>query len=148
MESLIEATIIDDEIINKLNSFKVLDTKLIIITNGSHRAQTERLKNSGLLDIIDTYFTSESVGFAKPHPKMFEESKKYLQSIKCSTDNLWVVGDNLEADIKGGYNVGFDTCWITNEKRLLRNGYPTIQTSNFLEFADYYLQIKENELHI
>lgn len=144
LECLIETTVIDDEIKKNLRLLKKLDTKLIIITNGSHKAQTERLKNAGLIDIIDTYFTSESVGHAKPHPKMFEDSKRYLKTVNCSTDNIWVVGDNLEADIKGGFNVGFNTCWITNHQQVQRNGYPTMQVSNFLEFAKYYLQIKEN----
>lgn len=148
LDCLIETTVIDNEITKDLKSLKELGTKLIIITNGSHRAQTDRLKNSGLLDIIDSYFTSESVGFAKPHPKMFEDAKKFLQSVNCSTNNLWVVGDNLDADIKGGFNAGFNTCWISNGMQAQQIDYPTMIVPDFLDFSKYYLHVKENGFQV
>lgn len=144
LDLLVSTTEVNSEIISTLKDLKELGIKLVIITNGVHWTQTERLKNSGLMNIIDTYFTSESVGHAKPHPKMFLDSKKYLESINCSTDELWVIGDNFDADIKGAFDVGFNTCWVTqkNGNNAEQNPYPTLKVNSFLEFAQLYLQAK------
>ena len=149
LDFLVQTTSVEIEIVESLKKLKSLGIKIVIITNGIHWTQTERLKNSGLDKIIDTFFTSESVGFAKPHPKMFLDSKNYLESIQCSTNELWVIGDNIEADIKGAFNVGFNTCWISknpthnidysNEK-----AYPTIIASSFIDFVEFYQIIKES----
>lgn len=144
LESLVLTTKVEPEIINALKSLKELGLKLIIITNGVHWTQTERLKNSGIMNIVDNYFTSESVGHAKPHPKMFEDSKKFLESINCSTENLWVIGDNLDADIRGAYEVGLQTCWISNNNvpNEEHNPFPTLTAHSFLEFVQLYKTLK------
>ena len=112
LESLVQTTEVKTEIIQSLKSLKKLGIKLVVITNGVHWTQTARLENSGIAGIIDAFFTSESVGFAKPHPKMFLDSKEFLKSEDCSTNDLWVIGDNFEADIKGANNVGFNICCV------------------------------------
>lgn len=144
LESLVLTTEVPQEIIETLKDFKKLGLKLIIITNGVHWTQTERLKNSGIMNIVDTYFTSESVGYAKPHPKMFLDSKRFLESINCSTDELWVIGDNFDADIRGAFDVGFKTCWVSNGngKKDVNELFPTLKVNSFLEFAQIYKQAK------
>ena len=129
-----------------LKKLKESGSKLIIITNCVHVTQSKRLENSGILSIIDTFFTSESVGYPKPHPKMFLDSRDYLESINCPTEEIWVIGDGLESDVSGAFNVGFNTCWIThkNGEKLnkIENNYPTIIVNSFVEFCDFYLDIK------
>ena len=147
LESLVQTTEVKTEIIQSLKSFKKLGIKLVVITNGVHWTQTARLENSGIAGIIDAFFTSESVGFAKPHPKMFLDSKEFLKSEDCSTNDLWVIGDNFEADIKGANNVGFNTCWVSknngnNQTHTSSDLIPTLIVNDFLEFADLYLKIK------
>lgn len=149
LDSLVKTTEVDQEIIQSLKNLKHHGIKLVVITNGIHWTQTARLENSGISNIIDAFFTSESVGFAKPHPKMFLDSKEFLESISCPTNDLWVIGDNFDADIKGASNVGFETCWITkkaekNKNFISSNKVPTLIASNFLEFADLYLKIKNS----
>ena len=152
LQFFIKSTSIDPKVIAALSEIKEMGVKLIVITNGIHWTQAERIKACGLNKIIDNFFTSESVGFAKPHPKMFTDSEEFLKSINCSTENLWVVGDNFEADIKGAYDVGFNTCWINNSNNHNKteqsinsdNSYPTMIASDFLEFAEFYKNIKSN----
>lgn len=150
LKFFIQSTSIDPKVLTALKELKEIGIKLIVITNGIHWTQTERIKNCGLDQIIDTFFTSESVGFAKPHPKMFTDSIEFLKSIDCPTNDLWVIGDNFEADIIGAHNVGFNTCWIHNSESQnhtenipdTNNPYPTMSASNFLEFAEFYKNIK------
>lgn len=146
LECLVQTTSIDTAIIQSLKKLKESGSWLVIITNGVHATQSQRLENAGLLLIIDNYFTSESIGYPKPHPKMFLDSRDYLRSINCPTDEIWVIGDGLESDIKGGFDVGFNTCWITHDKDEkvieLEHDYPTMIVNSFVEFCNFYLDIK------
>ena len=143
---LVQSTSIDPQVLTALTYLKKNGIKLIVITNGIHWTQTERIKACGLDKIIDTYYTSESVGFAKPHPKMFLDSKEFLRSVNYPVDNLWVIGDNFEADIKGAFNVGYNTCWISDDKNQneldLKTDYPTMIANNFMEFFEFYTEVK------
>ena len=146
LESLVQTTVIEPEIIQSLKDFKKLGIAIIVITNGVHWTQKARLENTGIDKIIDCFLTSESVGFAKPHPKMFEDSKLFLQSINQPITNLWVIGDNFDADIKGGFNTGCFTCWINQKKdmkEINEQEIPTLLANTFLEFAQFYKEIKE-----
>lgn len=144
LDFLVQTTSIEPEIISSLHTIKEFGVKLIVITNGVHWTQQERLKNCGLTDLIDTFFTSESVGYPKPHPKMFLDAQNYLESVNCPTDELWVVGDNFEADIKGAHDVGFHSCWISNNVELEIEKYPSVLADSFLEFVRFYNSVKES----
>ena len=151
LDYLVQTTSIEKNILEAIKKLRDSGVKIVIITNGIHWTQTERLKNTGLDKIIDAFFTSESVGFAKPHPKMFLDSKKFLESIDCPTNDLWVIGDNFEADIKGAFNVGYKTCWVnknhsSNSSQLYEDSQvPTLIANNFLEFVEFYNNIKYSE---
>lgn len=150
LQFFIQSTSIDPKVRLALKELKTIGIKLVVITNGIHWTQTERIKNCGLDHLIDKFFTSESVGFAKPHPKMFTDSIEFLKSINCPTNDLWVIGDNFDADIRGAHDVGFSTCWIHNSDSQnlpetipdTNNSYPTMSASSFLEFAEFYKNIK------
>ena len=151
LDYLVQTTSIEKNILEAIKKLRDSGIKIVIITNGIHWTQTERLKNTGLDNIIDAFFTSESVGFAKPHPKMFLDSKEFLESINCPTNDLWVIGDNFEADIKGAFNVGFNTCWVSknhisdNSQFDEDNQFPTLIANNFLEFVEFYNSVKHAE---
>lgn len=148
LEYFSESTTIEQNVMDTLQKLKSMGIKLVIITNGFQNVQETRIKSSGLLNIINEYFTSESVGAPKPNPKMFIEAKNYLESINCSTNDLWVVGDTYNADIKGAINAGFNSCWLnTNYSKdkvhfTENNGNPTIIVDNFLEFIELYMKAK------
>ena len=58
------------------------------------------------------------VGVNKPDKRIFECAIEYFEiSDKKSTI---MIGDSLEADIKGAQNAGIDTCWV-NFKNIVNN---------------------------
>lgn len=83
---------------------------LAIVSNGAHKVQTSRIRDAGLERFLDGVYISEKVGAAKPSAKLFDHALKDLGVTDRS--RVLVVGDDLNADIKGGRNAGLDTCWV------------------------------------
>lgn len=82
---------------------------LAVVSNGVEKVQTSRLADSGLAEYMDGVFISEKVGTEKPNRRIFDNALRQL-GIEDSSRVL-VVGDSLNADIRGGKNAGLATCW-------------------------------------
>ena len=84
--------------------------RLIGVTNGTKVAQTGKLKNSGLINILDSVYISEDVGIEKPHVEFFEHvfSKENI----LDKGETIIIGDSLTSDMQGGVNYGITTCWF------------------------------------
>lgn len=83
---------------------------LAIVSNGAYKVQQARIHDSGIEPYMDGVYISEKVGAAKPSAKLFDHALKDLGVTDRS--RVLVVGDDLNADIKGGRNAGLDTCWV------------------------------------
>ena len=85
------------------------------VTNGTKVAQDRKLKNSGLIDLLDGIFISEEIGIEKPmigfFEKVFEKIGEYDKS------EIMIIGDSLTSDIQGGNNAGIVTCWFNPSKK-------------------------------
>lgn len=84
--------------------------KLGIITNGFTDLQQIRLERTGLHNHFDILVISEQVGAAKPHPQIFAHAKELMGN--PDPESVLMVGDNPIADIGGGKQAGFYTCWL------------------------------------
>jgi len=76
---------------------------LHIITNGFAEVQTKKLNNSGINDYFKTVTNSEIAGVKKPHPNIFEFA---LSLTSVSKENALMIGDCIDADIRGAINFG------------------------------------------
>lgn len=83
--------------------------KLAIITNGLPEVQIPRLSKTGLDKIFDPIVISKSIGYAKPDGAFFDYA--YNKAGKPYKEDVLVIGDSLNSDIRGGIQYGFDTCW-------------------------------------
>jgi putative hydrolase of the HAD superfamily len=97
-------------------SFEVLEYlkpkyNLFLVTNGFKEVQKKKLEVTGLDKFFTKVFTSEEVGYNKPHPEYF----KYVlsQTNSCVQDSI-VIGDDIEVDIKGANYHKLDTIWLNN----------------------------------
>jgi len=84
--------------------------ELGIITNGIEHVQNKRIKNSKLSGYFSFVSVSESCGYAKPDPRFFEHTVKMAKSFH--KNSTVIVGDRLEADIKGASSFGISGCWF------------------------------------
>lgn len=106
--------------------------KLHIITNGFEEVQNKKMKKSGILHFFDHIITSESVGVKKPNPKVFEYA---LNKAKTSASSSVMIGDNLEADIRGAINCGMEAIHFNSEK--------TPQIPDHITSINHLLEIKK-----
>jgi 2-haloacid dehalogenase len=84
-------------------------TKVALITNGMKEVQRPRYEQCKLKHIFNKVFISGEMGISKPNYEYFrfvhEETGNF------DKEEYLVVGDNLIADVKGGKDYGFNTCW-------------------------------------
>jgi len=119
-------------------TFEILDYlkekyQLHIITNGFDEVQTRKLVNSKIDPYFDKIITSESVGVKKPNPKIFTHA---LDLANAKANNSIMIGDNLEADIKGALNVGMKAIHCNFENKTITND-KIISIKTLLEIKHY-----------
>ena len=65
----------------------------------------------GLGGLIEQVFTSALIGYEKPHPEAFAIAKEQTGYPK----NIWMVGDNPDADVLGAEAVGIPAVLVRRE---------------------------------
>ena len=80
-----------------------------VVTNGVVSTQRNKLKLSGLMEIMDGVFISEEVGVPKPEKGFFDYCLERIEEKDRS--KVLIVGDSLTSDIRGGLQAGIITCW-------------------------------------
>ena len=92
--------------------------KMYITTNGKTYVQRNKLLNAGITDFFNDIFISEVIGFNKPDIRYF---KKILDSIgEYKKDEILMIGDSIDSDIKGANNIGIKCC-LYNPKKIKYN---------------------------
>lgn len=82
---------------------------LHLISNGFQEACERKLAGSQLLGYFDTITISEVVGINKPDARIFEHA---LREGKANKASSMMVGDNLDADVRGAQNFGMDAVFF------------------------------------
>lgn len=77
--------------------------KLHLVSNGFKEVLATKIDLTDLRKYFDIILSAEDVGVNKPHPLVFETA---MQSANSTKENSVMIGDSLEADIKGALNVG------------------------------------------
>ncbi len=72
-------------------------------------AQSAKIENSGLAELIDESVISAAFGMKKPAPEIF---RHLIDQLHIDPALSWFVGDDPRADISGLARVGFKTCWV------------------------------------
>lgn len=85
--------------------------ELHLITNGFKKTQETKLINSGLQPYFKHMITSECSNSVKPKKEIFEYA--FNKSGAKVSESL-MLGDNLDADIKGAINAGMDSVFVNH----------------------------------
>jgi putative hydrolase of the HAD superfamily len=93
-----------DDVTPALQRLRAAGYRLGSITNGN--ADVQRL---GIGHLFDFSLTAESVGHAKPHPRLFETACR-LAAVQPA--QLAHVGDEAETDLAGGLAAGVTVIWM------------------------------------
>jgi HAD superfamily hydrolase (TIGR01549 family) len=89
---------------------------LAIVTNGPVKEQNDKAEAIGVGELVDRIFTSEEVGVAKPDRRVFQFA---LEDLGVETGRAYMVGDNLETDIKGALDVGVSPILFNPDSNVL-----------------------------
>lgn len=84
--------------------------RMHIITNGFSQVQASKISNSNIGHYFETITNSEMAGVKKPNPLIFEYA---LQQAKASKATSIMIGDCIEADVRGALNYGIDAILFT-----------------------------------
>lgn len=100
-----------------------------IITNGVTSTQENKLRLSGLYDLMDGVFISERIGTPKPQKEFFDHCVKAIEESGADLrrEELLIVGDSLTSDIKGGVLSGIPTCWYRPEDIFEKDASAAVQ---------------------
>lgn len=97
--------------------------ELHIITNGFEEAQEKKMKASNLRKYFSTVTNSEMVGVKKPNPKIFNFA---MDLANAKPDHSVMIGDSLEADIKGAIDVGMQALYFDYKNLDYNDSYQRI----------------------
>ncbi len=85
--------------------------RLHLITNGFEKTQWSKLNNSGLAKYFTHVITSEASNSLKPKKEIFEFA---VNKAGTTLTETIMIGDNLDADIKGAMDAGMDTIFVNH----------------------------------
>ena len=109
--------------------------EIYIVTNGPTIPAKSKLEKININKYIKTLYTAEEAGFMKPHKEFFD---KFLKKIDAKTTNdMLIIGDELEKDVLGGIKNNIDTCWfnirdVKNRTKIK----PNIEIKNLIEIKN------------
>jgi FMN phosphatase YigB (HAD superfamily) len=84
-----------------------------------------------LLHLFAVIADSALVGWAKPDPRIFQSA---LDTLDTGAHDAWMIGDNLEADIRPAAALGMRTCWLAPPERQPPGGItPTARIARLTE---------------
>ena len=106
--------------------------RMHMCSNGFHEVQYKKLTACGLKDYFDTVVLSEDAGFNKPSKQFFDYALKMSGAQKETTI---MIGDNLQTDIVGAHDAGFDTI-LFNRWGVAPSPVPTHTVSTLREIMD------------
>ena len=89
---------------------------LVLITNGLKEVQRPRVAKSTIGEYFMDLVVSGEVGVAKPDPRIFEIAFERMGH--PAKKDVFIVGDSLTSDIRGGNAVGIDTCWFNPTQKV------------------------------
>lgn len=96
-----------------LKHLKEKEYVLHLITNGFEKTQWRKLDNSKLGQYFNEVITSEASNSIKPNIEIFEYA---LKVTGAALKESIMLGDNVDADIKGAMNAGMDSVFVNHLK--------------------------------
>ncbi len=108
--------------------------QMYILSNGFEEVQYKKLTNSGLSPFFKGVILSDEIGINKPHPEIFNYA---LQKSGALRNETLMIGDSLDADIKGAKNSDIDQAWLDLGIEKTNGFTPTFHVRTLLELKDF-----------
>lgn len=118
------------ETVDAMMGLRAAGWKVAVVTNGD-RHQLRKMEATGVIALVDAWCISEEAGVPKPDLAIFE-----LAARRCgiTLDGGWMIGDQPEADIRGGRGAGLRTVWLRHGRTWDQEDYaPDLAVDTFPE---------------
>lgn len=118
-------------VFERLRRLRAAGARIGIVTNGSSM-QLSTIEASGVAPLLDGCCVSELEGVRKPDGEIFRRAAR-----RCGAplEGGWMVGDNPEADVRGGHELGLRTIWLSHRRTWGEASYHPTETAETLEEA-------------
>lgn len=90
--------------------------ELYMVTNGTAKVQHLRIASAGIGHLFRDIFISQEMGADKPDVRFFANAFSRIPGFDPA--QAMIVGDSISSDIRGGKNMGIQTCWVNPKKKL------------------------------
>jgi len=120
-----ENWVLEDDALSTVRELRDKGYSLGIVSNAGDDADVQKLaSNFGITEYFDFILTSAACSYRKPHPRIFELA---LSNWYCPPSEAAMVGDNLDADIRGAQNADIYGIWISRRADPVRDDQAQIQ---------------------
>ncbi len=92
---------------------------LAIFTNGPSDGQNLKIESLKIKKYFKSIYISEEIGYSKPN---YEAFSFILKRENRKKEEVIMIGDSVEFDIKGAYNFGIKSILVDREKTKLWSG--------------------------
>jgi HAD superfamily hydrolase (TIGR01662 family) len=117
--------ILEDDTLPTLKKLESDGYRMGLISNAGDDNDVQQLaKRFGISSFFDFIITSAACSYRKPHPRIFEMA---LSNWYFLPTEAVMVGDDLEADIRGAKNAGLYSIWINRRAGDRMEDQPPIQ---------------------
>ena len=105
--------------IETLRRLQMTDIRLGLLTNGSAEMQRGKIERFSLAGYFDHIQIEGEFGIGKPDERAFRHA---LNTLGVEPTEAWMVGDNLDFDIRGAQQVGIHAIWVDTHGSGLPDG--------------------------
>jgi 2-haloacid dehalogenase len=107
---------------------------LALITNGIAAVQNKRFAASPITPYFQSIVISETVGIAKPDPRIFRPA---LDKLDVAAADVLYVGDSVTSDMTAARNADMDFCWVNAQGLPVPEGFaPAYNIASLTEFPN------------
>lgn len=129
-----------DDVRKALEILKEKNIRVVPVSNSSLDMMKEQLTNGGLMDLVDAYYSVDSVKKYKP----FSEIYNYAADQEDLSPDRIVMVASHDWDLFGAKKVGFTTAYIKRKEEIFSPVYsqPDIYETNLVELVHKIIAIE------
>jgi putative hydrolase of the HAD superfamily len=98
-----------DGALDTLEALRQRQVRLVLVTNGDAPGQRRKIDRFHLQPFFDAILIEGECGVGKPDERIYQ---KALDALKLHPEDVWMVGDNLEWEVRGPQKLGIRGVWV------------------------------------
>ena len=109
-----------------LTALRAAGCRIGILSNGFKDTQQQKLRSAGLDTLVDLVVLSDDINVNKPDRRIYDYARQRAAAlypeVRCAPSDCLMVGDNIDTDIRGALNAGWDAVLMSNVECRMSNG--------------------------